>query len=182
MVTIKCDVELDDTPDSLKYTGPDKDKLKELFSHFEFKTWLAEVLEGGSSDTAASKPEKVKSKYDTVLTEKDFNKWLKKLEKAKYFAFDTETTSLNYMQAEIVGVSFSVKAGEAAYVPVAHNYPGAPEQLSREFVLEKLKPLLEDEKKIKVGVPRIRLRDANCISVVVSPLERRIRLPLSVST
>ena len=151
LVTIKCDVELEDTPESLKFKGPDKEKLKELFSHFEFKTWLAEILEGGSSETSSSKPAKVESKYDTVLTEKDFKKWLKKLEKAKYFAFDTETTSLNYMQAEIVGVSFSVKAGEAAYVPVAHNYPGAPEQLSREFVLEKLKPLLEDEKKIKVG-------------------------------
>lgn len=151
LVTIKCDVELQDTPGSLKYAGPDKEKLKELFTHFEFKSWLAEILEGGSSNTKESNKKKVESNYNTVLTEKEFNNWLKKLEKAKYFAFDTETTSLNYMQAEIVGVSFSVKAGEAAYVPVAHNYPGAPEQLSREFVLEKLKPLLEDKKKIKVG-------------------------------
>ncbi|MEJ2141514.1 MAG: DNA polymerase I [Gammaproteobacteria bacterium] len=151
LVTIKCDVELDESPGSLTYAGPDTEALKKLFTHFEFKTWLAEILQGGSSQTKSSKPEKTESKYETILAEKDFTKWLRKLEKAKYFAFDTETTSLNYMQAEIVGVSFSVKTGEAAYVPVAHNYPGAPEQLSREFVLEQLKPLLENEKKTKVG-------------------------------
>ena len=151
LVTIKCDVELEDTPESLKFNGPDQDALKKLFSRFEFKTWLAEVLGGKSSENSIDNQTSVESNYQTVLTEKELNSWLKKLNKAKYFAFDTETTSLNYMQAEIVGVSFSVKAGEAAYVPVAHNYPGAPEQLSREFVLKQLKPLLEDESKIKVG-------------------------------
>ena len=133
----------------MTFSGPDKSALKDLFTHFEFKTWLAEVLE--SNQSSDDKAKSVESDYQTVFTEKELNGWLKKLNKAKYFAFDTETTSLDYMQAEIVGVSFSVIAGEAAYVPVAHNYPGAPEQLSREFVLEQLKPLLEDEKKIKVG-------------------------------
>jgi len=150
LVTIKCDVELDETPESLKFKGPDQETLKELFSRFEFKTWLAETLASGDGSSPV-KTKAVESNYQTVLTEKELKAWIKKLKKADYFAFDTETTSLNYMQAEIVGISFSVKAGEAAYVPVAHNYPGAPEQLSREFVLEQFKPLLEDESKIKVG-------------------------------
>ncbi|MGD8483786.1 MAG: DNA polymerase I, partial [Thioalkalispiraceae bacterium] len=151
LVTIKCDVELEETPESLTFKGPDREALKELFSHYEFKSWLAEILEGGSSQTAGSKAEKKKNDYQTILTEQDFQQWLKKLQKARAFAFDTETTSLNYMQAQIVGVSFAVQAGEAAYVPVAHDYPGAPEQLSRDYVLAQLKPLLEDKKHLKIG-------------------------------
>jgi DNA polymerase-1 len=151
LVTIKCDVELEETPESLTFKGPDREALKELFSHYEFKSWLAEILEGGSSQTAGSKAEKKQNDYQTILTEQDFQQWLKKLQKARAFAFDTETTSLNYMQAQIVGVSFAVQAGEAAYVPVAHDYPGAPEQLSRDYVLAQLKPLLEDKKHLKIG-------------------------------
>ena len=94
---------------------------------------------------------KVDTQYETVLDEKSFNSWLKKLNKAKVFAFDTETTSLDYMQARVVGVSFAIEEGKAAYVPFGHDYEGAPEQLSEEAVLGGLKPLLEDKKKAKLG-------------------------------
>jgi len=92
-----------------------------------------------------------KQEYETILTSNDLDRWLEKLELSELFAFDTETTSLDYMQAQLVGVSFSVEAGEAAYVPVAHDYEGAPEQLSRDLVLEKLRPLLEDPGQLKLG-------------------------------
>ncbi len=159
LVTIKCDVELEENPETLKRQKPDNGKLSELFGHFEFKTWLAEANAGGSitsnNSTATNKvPAVVKeitAKYETVFTEKELDKWLKKLKKADCFSFDLETTSLAYMQAEIVGLSFSVKEGEAAYVPVGHDYLGAPKQLDRAMVLEKFKPLLEDEKVCKLG-------------------------------
>jgi len=88
---------------------------------------------------------------ETVLDKDRFDEWVDKLGKAELIAFDTETTSLNYMDAEIVGVSFCIEEGEAAYVPVAHDYPDAPAQLSREFVLDALKPILESDQVIKVG-------------------------------
>lgn len=157
LVTIKCDVELDDNPESLKRQKPDNASLSELFGHYEFKSWLAEAKAGespGSSDSASSTNKAVKeisANYETIFSEKELDKWLKKLKKADCFSFDLETTSLDYMQAEIVGLSFSVKEGEAAYVPVGHDYLDAPQQLNRENVLEKFKPLLEDEKLCKLG-------------------------------
>lgn len=157
LVTIKCDVELDGNPETLKRQKPDNESLSELFSHFEFKTWLAEAQAGGSVSGDTSKVKKtavakeIKANYETIFTEQDLEEWLKKLKKADCFSFDLETTSLNYMQAEIVGLSFSIKEGEAAYVPVAHDYLDAPKQLNREEVLEKFKPLLEDKKLCKLG-------------------------------
>ena len=159
LVTIKCDVELEGNPETLKRLAPDNAALVELFGHFEFKTWLAEANSGvGQSADGASATKKtnvdvkeIKAKYETIFSEKELDKWLKKLSKASCFSFDLETTSLNYMQAEIVGLSFSVKEGEAAYVPVAHDYLDAPTQLDRKTVLEKIKPLLEDEKVCKLG-------------------------------
>lgn len=157
LVTIKCDVELDDNPETLKRQKPDNNALSELFSHFEFKTWLAEAQSGGSVSGDTSKVKKaavvkeIKANYETIFTKKDLEQWLKKLKKADCFSFDLETTSLDYMQAEIVGLSFSIKEGEAAYVPVAHDYLDAPKQLNREEVLEKFKPLLEDKKLCKLG-------------------------------
>lgn len=159
LVTIKCDVELEQDPKTLKRQEPDYKKLKELFGHFEFKTWLAEATAGTSpaggdgSKAKKSKPEKeeVTAKYETIFTDKELDSWLKKLKKADCFSFDLETTSLSYMQADIVGLSFSVKEGEAAYIPLAHDYLDAPKQLSREKVLEKLKPLLEDNNLCKLG-------------------------------
>ena len=156
LVTIKCDVELEGNPETLKRIDPDNAALSELFGHFEFKTWLAEAQSGGSVSGEHSKTNKTEAKeieanYETIFTEKDLDKWLKKLKAADCFSFDLETTSLNYMQAEIVGLSFSVKEGEAAYVPVAHNYLDVPKQLDREKVLAKFKPLLEDGKLCKLG-------------------------------
>jgi DNA polymerase-1 len=150
LVTIKCDVALEQGPEDLCPAEPQTDKLREWYQRLEFKTWLSELL--GEKQKDESKDEKKEeARYETVLTEKTLDAWLKKLKATSAFAFDTETTSLDYMQAEIVGVSFAVESGEAAYVPLAHHYPGAPDQLDRGSVLKKLKPLLEDQKQIKIG-------------------------------
>jgi DNA polymerase-1 len=151
LVTIKCDVEMDTDPNSLQRSLVDSEALCELFSQFEFKTWLAESIESVENSNGKTAAKGIKAEYETVLTEKNFNAWLKKLKKAKLFAFDTETTSLDYMQAEIVGVSFAVESGKAAYVPVAHDYEEAPKQLERDWVLGQLRPLLEDPKQAKLG-------------------------------
>ena len=153
LVTIKCDVAMELKPLELERQAPDTDALRELYSAMEFKSWLAELLSSEAADSG-QQPEQavaVEAEYETVLDWAHFDAWLEKLKVAELFAFDTETTSLNYMDAQIVGVSFAVEAGSAAYVPVAHNYPGAPQQLPREEVLAKLKPLLEDDKLLKVG-------------------------------
>ena len=147
LVTIKCDVALDVGPDDLARTAPDRSQLRDLFSELEFKTWLAEILAGEDGE-AQQKPS---TDYQTVLDRKQLSAWIKRLGEAEVFAFDTETTSLDYMVADLVGVSFAVQPGEAAYVPCGHDYEGAPEQISREDLLGALKPLLEDPKRIKVG-------------------------------
>ena len=156
LVTIKCDVILNEGPTDLVRVSADAQKLKEMVQHFEFNTWLKQL--GGvareaviDDDDEVPLPEKIELNVDTILDERVFVEWLKKLEAAKLFAFDTETTDLDYTKALVVGVSFAVEAGHAAYVPLAHQYPGAPEQLSRQWVLEQLKPLLESEKVLKVG-------------------------------
>ena len=145
LVTLKLNIKLGSKLEDLKKGVADKTKLIELLKQLEFKKWLAELLREQQAKNATSK------NYQAILIEDDFNLWLKKLINAKQFAFDTETTSLDTLQAEIVGISFAVKSGEAAYIPIMHNYPGAPLQLSRNFVLEKLKPLLQDKNKIKLG-------------------------------
>ena len=148
LATVKCDVALEEQPDDLKIGTPDEDALRQLYAELEFKTWLAdlgglnEVDEGDGAATA---------QYEIVFDKKALSRWLKQLSKAPLFAFDTETTSLNAMRARIVGVSFSVKPGEGAYVPLAHDYLDAPLQLNREEVLEALRPLLEDPNQEKVG-------------------------------
>ncbi|MCB1827378.1 MAG: DNA polymerase I, partial [Coxiellaceae bacterium] len=141
LVTIKCDLDLDLSSEDLTPKAEDKAVLAELYAELEFKRWLAEV-----HDVGAIIQEQKENHYQTILTKKDFETWLAKLKKAKYFAFDTETTSLNAMEAELVGISVSVKSGEAAYIPMAHSYLGAPKQLDREWVLSQLKPLLTDPK------------------------------------
>ncbi len=152
LTTIKCDLDLDVTPKTLIFADPDIDKLRELFERYEFRTWLAQLddNENGSAASIEAKPE-VKTSYEKVLTDKQLTAWLKKLKSVEVFAFDLETTSLEYMQAEIVGLSFAVEANKAAYVPLAHSYEDAPKQLQREKVLEKLKPLLQDKKAVKAG-------------------------------
>ncbi len=146
LVTIKLDVELKYQPKDLARKPLDENALRDLFARLEFRTWLEEL--GG---TNANKIEAASGKYTAVTTKKDLDDWIKRLKKSELFAFDTETTSLSAIDAEIVGVSFTDKVGTGAYVPVAHDYPGAPDQLNRDYVLTKLKPLLEDPKQFKVG-------------------------------
>lgn len=156
LATIKTDVGMDVGINDLVAGEPDQQLLRQYFTDLEFKTWVKELDEGPQDPTtpdlanSASKSS-LTTDYTTVLDQKNLEAWLKKLQKAKLFAFDTETTSLDYMQAEIVGVSFSIKPGQGAYVPLAHDYEGAPEQLNRDAVLDQLKPLLEDTKLEKVG-------------------------------
>ncbi len=148
LVTIKCDVELEVSAESLRLKPPDEEKLQAIYSRLEFRAWLDE-LQGGRQEQP-SVPS-IETSYETIYAEDRLNVWIDKLRAAEYFAFDTETTSLDYMEAELVGVSFAVEQGEAAYVPVAHDYLDAPTQLDRELVLERLAPLLEDPAKHKVG-------------------------------
>ena len=166
LATIKTDCELGLDASALKSTLPDNQALIALFRDLEFKNWLEALLDNGLGamvEAAANEPTEDTLSGDappqvvdplnviTILDSATLDDWLNKLAAADFFAFDTETTSLNYMVAEIVGVSFAVEAGTAAYVPLAHDYPGAPEQLSRDEVLAQLKPLLEDESKGKLG-------------------------------
>ncbi|HEY8098905.1 MAG TPA: DNA polymerase I [Methylobacter sp.] len=178
LTTIKCDLDLPYGIEDLKQQPMDKAELRNLLAEFGFSSWLktldastepvlsiAEGLSTGSSTAPVlaaerssieaaqieDKPAKIDSSYETILTKQHFNEWLAQLEEADLFAFDTETTSLNYSKAQIVGVSFAVTPGKAAYVPLAHDYPGVPDQLDRAEILEKLRPLLENPDKAKLG-------------------------------
>ncbi len=154
LVTIKCDVELPSGPNELTLGDPDIDALKTLYADMEFKSWLAETLSNKQTSKQESQDDnatRATGQYSCISTEADFNYLLKQLNAAEIFSFDSETTSLDYTVAEIVGVSFSIHPGEAVYIPVAHSYEDAPSQLSRDFVLGKLKPLLEDPNKKKLG-------------------------------
>jgi DNA polymerase-1 len=149
LATIKTDVELEETPDSLRNAEPDREALLGWYQRLEFKAWLEELL--GEAGAQPADAQAVETHYEIVTTETALEAWLRELEASALFAFDTETTSLNYMDARIVGVSFAVEPGRAAYVPLAHDYPGAPSQLQREVVLARLQPLLEDERRPKLG-------------------------------
>ncbi len=164
LATIKLDVELDVKPDELRKGVPDTDALTELFGKLQFRRWLTEMLEGSdgrivadekSGNAPAEKkavaPTIDRSGYEIILDEAAFNVWLEQLKAAKAFAFDTETDGLDYMTANVVGVSFAIEEGKAAYVPVAHDYLDAPAQLDRDWVLAQLKPLLEDPNQAKIG-------------------------------
>ncbi|MGB5445878.1 MAG: DNA polymerase, partial [Psychromonas sp.] len=176
LATIKTDVELSQSYEDFKPTAPDTDALIKLFGKLEFKRWLSALLDNGSMVTqqspAASSAGKEtaiittpnstidRSGYKTIYTQGQLTQWISKLEQAELFAFDTETTSLDYMQASIVGLSFAVQTNsgskedaiiEAAYLPLAHDYIDAPKQLELTATLEKLKPLLESEAAKKVG-------------------------------
>ena len=147
LVTIRRDVDLDVRPLDLALREPDVEALKALYGELEFKTWLGELL-GAEGEPPA---ETLKAEYETVLDEAALDAWIERLGAAPEIAFDTETTSLDYMRAELVGVSFSVEPGQAAYVPFGHDYPGAPDQIPREVVLAKLRPILESERPAKIG-------------------------------
>ncbi|MDE0513409.1 MAG: DNA polymerase I [Gammaproteobacteria bacterium] len=167
LVTLKTDLELPVAPERLLIADQDKVALREHYRRWGFRSWLPEVngAARAAPETPAPVPEQETSaglqdeqdvetteeNYETVLTVEHLERWVDKLAGAEIFAFDTETTSLDYMRAELVGLSFSVRPGEAAYVPVAHDYDGAPKQISRRKVLEKLRPLLESEKPRIVG-------------------------------
>ena len=152
LTTIRCDLELGSAPQDLQVQAQDTARLRELYTQLDFSR-LLEELEGdaavaGSGEPAASETAAV---YETVLTEAQLDDWLQRLQSAGVFAFDTETTSLDYMAARIVGVSFAVEAGEAAYVPLAHDYPGAPQQLDRDSVLARLRPVLQNKDNSIIG-------------------------------
>ncbi len=168
LATIKVDVELPLTPEAIQLSPPDNQRLRELFEELEFKTWVKEVGDGASTPTTAAPQinspavlqEQTESvvaaapnqvRYDIILDKQQFAGWLQRLQNASAFSFDTETTALEIMDAKIVGVNFAIEAGIAAYAPCGHDYMGAPEQLPLEWVLEQLKPLLEDNNKIKIG-------------------------------
>ena len=154
LATIRCDIALDQNIDDLLIQPENHQKLRNLYQQLEFKNWLKKLQEETGQDDAnlestgdSTQPSDVsdgniETKYELVLTKKDFNRWFKRLQQAKLVAFDTETDSLDYMQANVVGLSFAVQPGEAAYLPLAHNYPNAPKQLDRTEVLTKLEPIL----------------------------------------
>ncbi len=168
LVTLKYDVELDVTPEDLIITEPDNAALKKIYSYWNFRSWLAQLDKGDddiddssygeeeeqleeatpelSSTKTGSKPV-----YETILTTNQLDTWITRLDGAELISIDTETTSLDYMQAKIVGISFAVSENSAAYIPLQHDYAGAPEQLSLSSTLEKLKPILENENKHKIG-------------------------------
>jgi DNA polymerase-1 len=149
LITVRCDVRLDLLPSDLKRQTVAVETLRTLYAELEFKTWLSDLLAAGESAVADHTVHPLE--YETILAPERLGEWLQRLQSAGLFAFDTETTSLDYMLAELVGVSFATGPYQAAYVPFAHDYPGAPVQLSRSHVLEALRPLLENERHPKVG-------------------------------
>lgn len=168
LITIRCDVGVCEHFDDLIQQAPDIEKLHSLFDHFEFRTWkreLDKLADGSTSSTApatspppsapiAAKNDYVpdtRRQYQAVLTEAELDSWIARLQQAELVCFDTETTSLDPLQAKIVGVSFSVTPGEAAYVPLTHDYFDAPAQLPLNITLDKLKPILESPAIKKIG-------------------------------
>ncbi|MBO0366672.1 DNA polymerase I [Pseudomonas putida] len=157
LATIKIDVPLDIEVDALVCAEPDRDALLALYAEMEFKSWIADVQRdaakvGDELAPVVEAPQaKVEPQYETILEQARFDAWLEKLRQAPLFAFDTETTGLDAQKAQLVGVSFAVEPHVAAYVPLTHDYEGAPAQLDRDQVLLALKPLLEDPHKGKIG-------------------------------
>ena len=152
LATIKKDLELEYSVDELAPSEPDSEGLLAIFTELEFRPWVNEINSDASADTNESPltPTLV-TEYETVFDETRLDIWLEKLASADAFAFDTETTSIDYMEAKLVGLSFCCEAGKAAYVPMAHNYEGAPVQLAMELVLSKIRPLLENPEKTVIG-------------------------------
>jgi len=153
LATIRTDVELDAKADALQPTPPDVETLRTLYEKLELRRLLDALIGPNSrpdSDPDAGKQTQ-KTDYETILSKKQLTAWLKKITQAELVGFDTETTSINYMEAELVGLSFAVAEGQAAYLPVAHTYSGAPQQLDRNEVLKRLRPWLEDPTQSKVG-------------------------------
>ena len=165
LATIKTDVELPLGVTELQNASPDKDQLLVLFTEMEFKTWVTDLSSTGltqrvdedidssqlSEPKAISEKIFIKKDYQMIVTEEQLDIWLEKLKVADLLAVDTETTSLDYMEAELVGISFAIAAGQAVYIPFGHDYLGAPKQLAKDLVMTKLKPILENPSLKKVG-------------------------------
>lgn len=154
LVTVRRDLDLPAASD-LHLNPADTAALRKLYARLQFRTWLSELHDDetvcSDNPDETSTTTAVQPKYETILSEQDLTRWLKRLEQAEVFAFDTETTSLNPQLAELVGLSFSDRPGEAAYVPLGHDYLGAPKQLPKTLVLDRMRPLLESPKHTKVG-------------------------------
>ncbi len=151
LVTIHREVPLDVHVDEIERGEPDTARLRELYAEMGFRSWREELENDAGPDSTAGTADKRETEYAVVLDEAGLEGWLERLEAAELFAFDTETTDLDYMNAEIVGVSVAVEPFEAAYIPLAHVDPDTPGQLDRETVLERLRPLLEDAGRPKLG-------------------------------
>jgi DNA polymerase-1 len=152
LVTIRCELELESILGDLKQTEQDQAGLIEIYKELQFKKWLAELGEELPATSANIRVAEFKpGNYNIIFDKQEFIAWRDKLATSEGFAFDTETTSLQAQQAELVGVSFAVEEGEAAYVPLAHSYMGAPQQLDRDWVVDQLRPLLEDPDLPKIG-------------------------------
>ncbi|PHS82474.1 DNA polymerase I [Aeromonas dhakensis] len=157
LATIKTDVELEQSLEELELGPIDREALLAVYREYELRNLIKELESGGEESGAESDEEgaapaaAIETDYRCILDEAEFDEWLARLQAAPLFAFDTETTSLDYMEARVVGVSFAIEPGKAAYVPFGHDYLGAPVQLTEAAVLGKLKPLLEDPARLKVG-------------------------------
>jgi len=149
LATIRQDVELDIRPADLQRSAPDSDTLRSLFTRLELRKLLDQLVDGRTDEV--TKAADAKGSYETVLTKDALDRWLARIDSAALVALDTETTSINYMEAELVGISLATEPGEAAYIPVAHDYPGAPDQLTRDAVLGAMRGFLEDPDRKKVG-------------------------------
>ncbi|MFQ2110605.1 DNA polymerase I [Aeromonas sp. Marseille-Q5825] len=159
LATIKTDVALEQSLEELELGPIDKESLLAVYREYELRNLIKELESGGEegagqeevADDAAAPVIAIETDYSCILEEAEFDDWLAQLQAAPVFAFDTETTSLDYMEARVVGVSFAIEPGKAAYVPFGHDYLGAPTQLTEQQVLGKLKPLLEDPARPKIG-------------------------------
>ena len=155
LTTIKCDVELDCSPNDLALHDADDELLRAYYTDLEFRSWLKEIeppnnaADRGDEKSGASDSNAID--YHTIWDEQTLDQWMTKLRKSKIFALDTETTSVDAHRAHLVGISFSVAQGEAAYLPLGHNYAGVPKQLPLKQTLERLRPIFEDPKQAKTG-------------------------------
>lgn len=158
LATLDCNVKLEHTPESLVRREANRERLRELYTRLEFRALLRQLgdvggpqSDAGAESAAATTQQRPPHNYESVLTMEDLQRWIQRLQSAELIALHIEAASLDYMQAEIIGISFCIEPGTAAYVPMAHDYAGAPSQLSPEAVLQTLKPILENEQLPKAG-------------------------------
>ena len=151
LATIRTDIDLPKEPGELRRGDPETGTLRSLYTRLELRQLLNQLEDAGEASARPAPAEQQQGDYQTVLTRQQFDRWLDKIDAADLVAIDTETTSLDYMAAELVGISLAVNPGEAAYIPVAHDYPGAPQQLARQQVLDALQEFLESSERKKLG-------------------------------